>query len=463
MSFFKNLFGKQTSEQTEAPDQAPAEEEAADPAQDTTGDDPSVKAFPTETIAPGDAEAAESSRLFVGNLASGPGDEAGDPLANFEIQTPGPDDDAPAGGGPHVKVFDATAGQQSYGDAGEQTYLAIKLENTQDDAPDGLAAEPQDETGGPAPSAGGIGAHDLADWRTNFGTSAAATAGGAEAPADVAPVGDDPAPFTGPFGGFTGGVRVAVGDVDSGDPGAGAAQDMTGDGGETTDADVDGRDFLVWQRNLGAATPQDAGIIDDGKLTGHGGPDTAPGEAVGINFTQPADPEAAAGDGSVKPAEFQPAYGGPDSQPSVENAVPAVQDTGPAAPAEDVGFHEVDSPAGGPATPGEEEGIIIIGGKPATPGEEEGIVIVGGMPESGEEEGIIVVDGKPAAPGEEEGIIIVGGGMPESGLEVDDGPSTLANLDSDTGLVPLHQSLDDLTDSAPDMDDLGHLHHAADL
>jgi hypothetical protein len=53
--------------------------------------------------------------------------------------------------------------------------------------------------------------------------------------------------------------------------------------------------------------------------------------------------------------------------------------------------------------------------------------------------------------------------MPESGLEVDDGPSTLANLDSDTGLVPLHQSLDDLTDSAPDMDDLGHLHHAADL
>jgi hypothetical protein len=63
--------------------------------------------------------------------------------------------------------------------------------------------------------------------------------------------------------------------ADPGQAGDAPAPDLTEDGksGESGDGDVDGRDFLIWQKNLGT-TAQEADTVEGGKQTALGGPDT---------------------------------------------------------------------------------------------------------------------------------------------------------------------------------------------
>ncbi len=107
---------------------------------------------------------------------------------------------------------------------------------------------------------------------------------------------------------------------------------------------------------------------------------------------------------------------------------------------EAAGLGGPDTAPAGPSAPGEDAGIIVIGGTPdpggpSTPGEAEGIVIVGGTPDPGgpstpgEAEGIIIVNSQPdpaeadagQAPGEAQGIIIIGGQPDPAQAEADAG------------------------------------------
>jgi hypothetical protein len=107
-----------------------------------------------------------------------PGEDAGIIIINSQPgESSGIIDDGKAEG-----ITDGSSGEQTYGDAGEQVYLKIELENVQDSPPQNLAADPGQASSPPAvdvtedgkggePEDGDVDARDFLIWQKSLGTT----------------------------------------------------------------------------------------------------------------------------------------------------------------------------------------------------------------------------------------------------------------------------------------------------